>query len=126
MRPVIHAIQGVFCLPHVAQALQSVSPEGLLQRAGVLSQELTDISTFIWSALEDVSASLGRFHSAAVHQIRDLWLDRASLPDAWKDAMRRRPVVAGQLSADSQTFSSGSSGCFSVRFCFPGLSFPVC
>ena len=71
---------------------------------------LSDLSRssfdFYLSVLWDVTASLGHFHSAAVHQILDLWLDQAFLPDAWLDDMRRRPMVAGQPSVCFQSFAS--------------------
>lgn len=100
MRPLSHAIQGIFCIPQLVADLQTAPHGGQASKANQINRELTGVNTFVWSALEDLADSMGRFNSKDVCHLRDLWLDRSSLSSETREDLRQRPIARGRVPAD--------------------------
>ena len=100
MRPLSHAIQGMFCISQLIAKLQTAVLRGQASRTNQVNRELSGVNTFVWSALEDLADSMGRFNSNAVRHLRGLWLDKSSLPTETREELRQRPITRGRVPAD--------------------------
>ena len=100
MRPLSHAIQGMFCIPQLIAELQTAVLRGQASRTNQVNRELSGVNTFVWSALEDLADSMGRFNSNAVRHLRGLWLDKSSLPTETREELCQRPITRGRVPAD--------------------------
>ena len=97
MRPLSHAISGLFSIQKCALAARDAVGRGDGDTILKLLDQVDGLCCFSWAAAEDVADCLARSNSDMARKLRELWVDQADLPANIRDAIKQVPIERGHI-----------------------------